>query len=545
VSRVAGGLAFHADVDANGGGVVGSASMIGTFSGYEVILQGRDVRDGVFISSRACGLCGGAHATAASLAMEMAVGIQPPPMGIAARNLLAALENMHDHPTHLFTRAGPDYSEPVMRATNPELWQRAEETPAPNLYEHGFERIGDIMTAMTQPTGQLYLEALQMSRLAREAYVLVGGKYPHPQTTVTGGISSTIDASDLNVTHTRLVKFFDYGRKVAAIWDDLVDFLYEADPRFRDVGAGPANFIDPGLWDDPYAFDGTYESSSVWGERRWSTPGAIVGGSLRTTSLPQINTGVEEFVDHSFYEDWTRAGAQKFDSDPVGNRLSPYHPWNKETIPAPGDTDWRGNYSWATAPRWDRQAMEAGPGARLWATALADRMPHRQFIEPTGRSVRLSMPQASLPAAELEWHVPQIWNALERNRARAYGLAYSTMVAYENLLIQYDLHRKGGPDAKVSTPYRLPKDFRVGAGFWGSPRGYVSHHVELDDQVIQSHQIVGPSTFNASPLDGSRNPGPMELAVASTPLLSTAQPERYIDVLRAIRSFDGCNCASH
>ncbi len=190
--------------------------------------------------------------------------------------------------------------------------------------------------------------------------------------------------------------------------------------------------------------------------------------------------------------------------------------------------------------------MEAGPGARLWATALANLVPHRRFMEPTGRSLRMSFPQASLDASEVEWHVPDVWNAFERNRARAYGLAQATMVAYENLLIAFDLYRQGGPDAKVSTPYRLPKDFRVGAGFWGGGRGYVSHHVELDDQVIQGYQIVGPSTFNASPADPFRNAGPMEAAVGATPLLSSAQPEQYIDVLRAIRSFDACmTCASH
>lgn len=547
VSRVAGGLGFHAMVDHDSGTVHEAASVAGVFRGYEVILQGRDLRDAVFVASRACGVCGGAHATAAAMALEMAIGIQPPPMGIASRNLLAALEYLHDHASHLFMRAGPDYSEPLVRETNPELWPRAEQAFAPGADIHGYERISDIMTAMTLYTGQLYLEAAAMSRLAREAYVLIGGKYPHPQTTVVGGISSTIDPSDLNVIHTRLVKFFDYSRKVVAVWDDITDFFYEADPRFRDVGAGPMNFIDLGQWDDPLAYDGTFENAELWGERRWSTPGAIVDGSLRTTSLPQINMGVEEFVQHSFYEDWSGSnGRHKFDSDPLGNRLPPQHPWNKETIPAPSDTDWRGKYSWSTAPRWDRQPMEAGPSARLWATALANVMPHRRFMEPTGRSLRMSMPQASLPAADLEWHVPDVWNAFERNRARAYGMAQSTLVAYESLLIGFDLYRQGGADAKVATPYRLPKDFRVGVGFWGGGRGYVSHHVEIDDQVIQGYQIVGPSTFNASPMDPFRNPGPMEYAAAATPLLSSANPGRYIDMLRAIRSFDGCmTCAAH
>ena len=38
-------------------------------------------------------------------------------------------------------------------------------------------------------TGKLYLEALHMTRVAREAYVLICGKYPHPQTIVPGGMT--------------------------------------------------------------------------------------------------------------------------------------------------------------------------------------------------------------------------------------------------------------------------------------------------------------------------------------------------------------------
>jgi hydrogenase large subunit len=100
-------------------------------------------------------------------------------------------------------------------------------------------------------------------------------------------------------------------RKVVAVWDDLVDFFFEADPRFREVGEGPANFIDLGQWDDPFAYDGTFQTASTWAEQRWSTPGAIVDGRLRTTDVQRINMGVEEFVDHSFYEDWTTKGPRR------------------------------------------------------------------------------------------------------------------------------------------------------------------------------------------------------------------------------------------
>jgi hydrogenase large subunit len=546
VTRVGGALSFHAVADLDSRQVHEPTAMATLFRGYEVILQGRDPQDAIFISSRACGICGGAHAMTSALALEMAFGLQPPPMAILMRNMLLALESLADHPVHLFVLAGPDFSEPRVRATSPALWERAAGTPAPNAGTHGFGSIGQLMTAMTRPSGQLYREALQMSRVAREAYVVIGGKIPHPQTIVPGGISATMDTQTLNEVLLRAVKFLDYSRKVAAIWDDLVDFFYEADPRYREVGARPRNLIDLGQWDDPEAYDATLENSAAWGEARWGTPGAIVDGRLATTSLPALNAAVEEFVHHSFYEDWTasRNGSSHFTSDPVGNRLSAHHPWNKQTLPAPGSPDGRGRYSWSTAPRWDRRAMETGPHARLWTTALARKSPHRRFMESTGQSLKMAFPQGALPQAELEWHVPESWGAFERNRARAWALLYTSLVAYDNVLLGLDLMRKG--QDRRSAPYKIPKDSRQGVGLGGTGRGYCSHYVSLDNQVIQSYQILAPSTFVASPRDAVGNPGPLEEAVGATPLLDYERPDDFIDVLRTIRSFDLCMaCATH
>src|SRR5437764_1769436 len=160
VTRVAGALAFHTVVDLENREVLETDSMATLFRGYEVILKGRDPRDAIFISSRACGVCGGVHSTTAALALEMAFDISPPPMGTIARNLLLSLEYLYDHPLHLFLLAGPDYSEPAVRETNPELWERAQGARAAGKAAHGFDTIAEIMTAMTPLTGSLYTEAL-------------------------------------------------------------------------------------------------------------------------------------------------------------------------------------------------------------------------------------------------------------------------------------------------------------------------------------------------------------------------------------------------
>ncbi len=553
VTRVAGALAFHTVVDLENRQVMETASMATLFRGYEIILKGRDPRDAIFISSRACGVCGGVHATASALACEMAFGIKPPPMGVVARNLLLSTEYLYDHPIHLSLLAGPDFSEQAVRETNPEIWERARNTKTRGGAVHGYELMSDLMTDLTPLTGKLYLEGLYYTRLAREAYVLIGGKYPHPQTVVPGGVSTTIDASDLNEIMLRVVKYFDYGRKTAAIWDDLAEFFYEVNPKYRDIGTRPANMIEPGQWDDPYAYDGTYENADDWGRKRWAPPGVLVDGELRTTSLQMLNAGVEEFVEHAFYEEWTGNGDQfyKHKTDPSGNPLSPWHPWNKETIPKPTATSWKEKYSWSTAPRWDRMAMETGAYSRIWVAAQTGPGAFRDspYIESTGHSVKIHLPKAELPNTEIEWKVPETWGAFERNRARAYCILYTAAIAYDNLHLAYDLLKKGGPDARMSTPYEMPKDHRIGVGLWGAGRGYLTHHLEMDNGVLENYQILTPSTWMASPKDPFGNPGPYEEAVLATPLLENYEkPEDFkgIDVLRAIRSFDPCMpCTTH
>ena len=545
VTRVAGALAFHSVVDLEQRKVLSTNSVATLFRGYEVILKGRDPRDAAYISSRACGVCGGVHATCAALAMEMTLGIQPPPLGIVMRNILLAIEYLYDHPLHLFLLAGPDYSEELVRETNPELIDSAEKTKAPHEAIHGYRTILDIMKDLNPLKGKLYLEALSMTRVAREAYVIIGGKYPHPQSVVPGGLSVTVNITVLNELYHRLIQFFDYGQKVAAIWDDVFDFFLESNPEYAKCGIRPATMADTGVWDRPDAYDASYENCETWGNARWATPGIVVDGEVVTTNLQQLNVGLEEFVEHSYYEGWE---GHRFKNDPAGTPLSPNHPWNKETIPKPGKQSWRDRYTWDTAPTWDRMPMEAGAYARLYITAKAQKAPASRFIESTGHSMKFNIPKRNLPETTLEWKVPKHWNAFERNRARAYCISFSAMVAMENWMMAQQLLREG--KTKVSTPYEIPKKgLFMGFGAWGAGRGFLTHHMIIENGVIANYQIITPSTLNAAPRTPWGTPGPYEEAVMNTPVLENFDnPKDYkgIDILRAIRSFDPCMpCTTH
>ena len=320
MTRVAGALAFHTVVDFQARKVLEARSVATLFRGYEVIMIGRDPRDAIYITSRACGVCGGVHSVTSAMAIEMAIGCVPPPLGILIRNIALALEFLYDHPLHLHLLAGPDYSAAMVGPTNPSLLARARSTPAPHAEVHGFRTMGELMEDLNPLSGKLYLEALHMTRVAREAYVLICGKYPHPQTIVPGGMSSTITLTVMNEMYLRLSQFFDYSKKLAAIWDDLTEFFYAANPAYKQVGARRSNLIDSGIFDHPDAYDATYANAAAWGERRWATPGVIVDGELVTTDLHALNIGVEEFVEHSYYEEWSGNGQQPHFPDRSGRQ---------------------------------------------------------------------------------------------------------------------------------------------------------------------------------------------------------------------------------
>lgn len=559
VTRVAGALGFHTAIDLKERKVVEANSSATLFRGYEVIMRGRDPRDAIDITSRACGVCGAVHANCSSLALEMAFPVKPPPLGVVVRNLGWSAEFLYDHPLHLFLLAGPDYSESIVKATNPEVWEKAAKTDAPQSNIHGFKTIGDIMVAMNPLTGSLYLEAFEITRLARELCSLMYGKYPHPSTLVPGGVSTTITFTSFNEYYTRLVKLFDYSKKVVTLWDDLTDFFYDVNPDYKKVGSRPVNMIGLGAFDDPDYYDATYKNADTWGEKRLVTPGVVINGELRTTKLSQINIGVEEFVEHSFYDTWggkvlkTDEGkvvklddGQVMKTDPLGQPLSPNHPWNKWTIPEPTGRNWHEKYSWATSPRWDRTVLEAGCYVRIWNTALAKKY-ETDYIKPTGKGLKMLVPRAVLPEMEFEWKIPNTLNALERNRGRAYCLPWMCIIAFHNFLKAMDLWKKG--ETKTHTKFDVPQKGRqIGVGFWEAGRGYLSHHVTIENGKILNYQIITPSTWNASPKDPLGQPGPYEQAVLNTPLLETSPPDKFqgIDIQRAIRSFDPCMpCTTH
>jgi hydrogenase large subunit len=98
-------------------------------------------------------------------------------------------------------------------------------------------------------------------------------------------------------------------------------------------------------------------------------------------------------------------------------------------------------------------------------------------------------------------------------------------------------------DLKTFNKPEFPKGEVMGVGFHEAPRGALSHWVVIDDGKIKNYQCVVPSTWNACPRNDKDEPGPYEASLLGNPI---ADPEKPLEVLRTVHSFDPCiACAIH
>jgi hydrogenase large subunit len=552
ITRIVGSLGIFTKIDFDNREVAECHSTSSIFRGYSIFMKGKDPRDAHFITSRICGICGDNHATCATYAQNMAFGIRPPDMAEWIVNLGEAAEYMFDHNIFQDNLVGVDFCEQMVKETNPDVWTKAQGTPAPHADLHGFRSIADIMTALNPFSGSFYREALQMSRLTREMFCLMEGRHVHPSTLYPGGVG-TVPTHQLFTDYlVRLMKYVEFMKKVVPLHDDLFDFWYEALPGYEKVGQRRILLGCWGSWNNPKVCDYTYKHMSDWGRAMYVTPGVIVDGELVTNDLVDINLNIRILLGHSYYDDWQQ-GETFVREDPLGNPVDQRHPWNQTTIPRPQKRDFGGKYSWVMCPRWydkrtgDHLALDTGGGpiARFWATALAG-LVDIGYVKSTGHSVKIYLPKtASLPETEFEWKIPKWSNAIERDRARTYFQAYAAAAALHFMeKAMADLH---AGRTRTWTDFKVP-DEAIGCGFHEAVRGVLSHHVVIREGKIANYHPYPPTPWNATPRDIYGTPGPYEDAVQNTPIFEENGPDKFkgIDIMRAVRSFDPClPCGVH
>lgn len=553
ITRIVGNLGIYTKIDFANGQVAECRSTSSIFRGYSVFMKGKDPRDAHFITSRICGICGDNHAVCSIYAQNMAYGIKPPPLADWIINLGEAAEYMFDHTLFQDNLVFVDFCERMVAETNPSLLATAKNTDAPRGSVHGFRTIADIMTAFNPFEGSVYKEALQLSRITREMICLMEGRHVHPSTLYPGGVGTVATPQVFTDYLVRLTRCLDFIKRAVAMNDDIFDFFLEALPGYDQVGRRRTLLGCWGAFQNPDVVDYDYRHMSEWGRAAYVTPGVVVDGQLVTTDLVEINLGMRILLGSSYYDDW--ANEETFvKEDPLGNPIDQRHPWNQTTLPNPQKRDLDGGkYSWVMSPRWrhpetgDHLALDTGGGplARLWATALAGEV-DTPYVRSTGHSVQIDLPKTpGMPEVNLEWKPPQYANTIERDRARAYFIAYAAAMALHFAEKALDEVRSGR--TKVFTDFDVP-DEAIGCGFHEAVRGVLSHHLVIRDGKIANYHPYPPTPWNASPRDSYGTPGPYEDAVQGQPIFEENGPDDFkgIDIMRTVRSFDPClPCGVH
>jgi hydrogenase large subunit len=553
ITRIVGNLGIYTKIDFRQRQVATCKSTSSLFRGYSVFMRGKDPRDSHFITSRICGICGDNHAVCSMYAQNMAYGVKTPPLGEWIVNLGEAAEYIFDHTIFQDNLVFVDFCEQMVRSTNPSVMEKAEQTPAPHADIHGHRTIADIMRSFNPFTGETYREALLVSRVSREMICLMEGRHVHPSTIYPGGVGTVATPQLFTDYLARLLRCMDFIKKAVPMNDDVFDFFYEALPGYEEVGRRRVLLGCWGAFNNPEYVDYDYRHMQQWGDEMFVTPGIIVDGELITTNLVEINLGIRILLGSSYYDDWT--DEEMFvERDPLGNPVDRRHPWNQTTLPRPQRRDLEGgNYSWVMSPRWydrrtgDHLALDTGGGplARLWATALANKV-HTPHVNATGGGVEIALPRTpTMPESRLEWRIPQWSNALERNRARAYFVAYATGMALH--FVEQGLQEVRAGVTRVFEDFEVP-DEAIGCGFHEAVRGVLSHHLVIRDKKIANYHPYPPTPWNGSPTDSFGTPGPYEDAVAGQPIFEENGPDdfRGIDIMRAVRSFDPClPCGVH
>ncbi len=547
VTRIEGHLRIEAEVD---GHQVTDAWSSGTmFRGIELILRGRDPREAWIWAQRICGVCTTVHALASVRAVENAVGVEIPDNARLVRNIIAATQNVQDHIIHFYHLHALDWVDitGALKADPAKTSQLAQSiSDWPKSSTVYFKAVQDRVKALVA-SGQLslfssgdwgnpayrlppevdllavahYIEALDLQREFIRIQAVLGGKNPHPQTYLVGGMATAIDGNEPEATInperiTLLNQLVKNGQTfVRQVY--LPDVLAIAG-FYRDwftYGEGLGNFM---------AY-GDYTMGSLKDPAGFFFPRGIVLGRDLSQVHPFEPTNVTEYVTRSWYE-YTE-----------GNQIGK-HPSRGETSPKYSGpkppyeflkTDEK--YSWLKSPRYDNKPMEVGPLARALVAYASGDEQVKQLIDST-------LAKLNLPASAL-------FSTMGRVAARA--LEAEIMVGrLSGWVAQLDDNMAHG-DVRIHNgdkwnPDSWPKSCQ-GFGFHEAPRGSLGHWVEIENKKIVNYQVVAPSTWNAGPRDGQGQRGPYEAALLGTPI---ADPDRPLEIMRTVHSFDPClACAVH
>ncbi len=547
VTRIEGHLRIEAQVD---GGKVSDAWSSGTmFRGIELIVRNRDPREVWLWTQRICAVCTMVHALASVRAVENALGIEVPDNARLVRNIISSSQYIQDHVVHFYHLHALDWVDitgalKADPAKTSQLAQSLSEWPKSSATY--FKGVQDRVKALVEsrqlslftsgywghpayrlpPEADLmavahYLEALEFQREFIRIHAVLGGKNPHLQSFLVGGMTTSLDPNEpqapLNPER------FDFLVQVAKTAKTFVDQVLIPDVLavagfYQDwfgLGEGPGNYLSYGA----------FPQGGIKDTARYFLPSGIILNNDLSKVYPVDPSKVAEYVTHSWYE---YSEGDQVAKPPAEGETNPRYSGPK---PPYEFLDVDKKYSWLKAPRYEDRVMEVGPLSRMLVAYASGQAEVKAMVD--GVLAKFKAPPTAL------------FSTLGRIAARALEtqLLSNHIVGWiEELrgnMNRGDLRIHNGEKWDPST---WPSSVR-GYGLFEAPRGSLGHWVEIENALVKNYQAVVPTTWNAGPRDAKGQRGPYETALLKTPV---ADPERPLEILRTVHSFDPClACAVH
>jgi len=605
VTRIEGHLRIEIMVDEETGQVKDALSAGTMWRGIELIVRNRDPRDVWAFTQRICGVCTSIHALASVRAVEDALGITIPKNANYIRNIMYGSLQVHDHVVHFYHLHALDWVSPVealkadpvaTAALQNKLLEKygaiADLVPFPperRAYPRkfpkatpGYFREFQNKIKKLVESGQLgifaahwwdhpdyqmlppevhligvahYLNMLDVQRELFIPQVVFGGKNPHPHYIV-GGVNCSISMDDMNapVNAERLAVVEDaiYTQTEATDLFYIPDILAIADIYFNQHnwfyggGLSKKRVIGYGDYpDEPYTGikNGDYHKKILW-----HSNGVVEDFYKGVDKAKFYNLEGKDFTDPEQIQEFVTHSWYKYPDETKG-----LHPWEGITEPyytGPKEgtkTNWKyldenGKYSWIKAPRWRGKPCEVGPLARYIIVYTKVKQGH---VKPTWVE-ELIVNQIDTVSKILNLP-PEKWLPSTVGRTIARALE-AQMAAHTNLYWMKKLYDniKAG-DTSVANmekwdPSTWPKEAK-GVGITEAPRGALGHWVIIKDGKVANYQCVVPTTWNGSPKDPKGQHGAFEECMIDT---KVKVPEKPLEVLRGIHSFDPClACSTH
>lgn len=562
ITRIEGHLRIEAVIDENNT-IVDAYSSSTMFRGIETILQGRDPRDCGLLAMRICGVCTGTHYQRSIEAVEDAFDITIPKNARIVRNLIQGALYVHDHLVHFYHLHALDFvdvvsalsADPKATADEARKWGKVAGVSPYIDGESQFKEIQERVAKFVKqgrlgifgngywgnkhykltPEQNLigvahYLQALDIQRDMAKMQAIFGGKNPHPQSIVVGGVTCVQDIQNparialfkqLLLSSTKFIKQA-YLPDVYMAGTMYADEATDSKATFTELmqgkgvggtGGGLLNYMSYGDFrlDDT----GFYSSALLF------PTGIVYNGDI--SKVQDVHPEkIAEDVTHSWYEG-----------------TKPLHPYDGQTIPHYTGLDKRADgiaylktnekYSWIKSPIYNDTRVEVGPLARMViGVARKDKR--------ITKYVTNFLKRGNLPISVL-------FSTVGRTAARAVEteLMADVMVEWVDELAA----NVANGDLSTWTEFDFDKVSvkTKGMGLAEAPRGSLGHWVRVEDGKVANYQAVVPSTWNAGPRDYKGRMGAYEASLIGT---KVANPEQPLEIIRTIHSFDPCiACAVH